>query len=86
MYSVNLSESAQQFFEAASAKLQQRLDRGFEQLKINPKYHPNIKALKGNLTSFYRYRVGDYRITYQINDETMQVLVATIKHRSEAYE
>ncbi|GAA6615548.1 type II toxin-antitoxin system RelE family toxin [Scytonema sp. NUACC26] len=86
MYNINLSDKATQFFEAASAKLQERLDRAFELLKSNPRFHPNIKPLKGNYSGYYRYRVGDYRIVYSINDETMQVLVATIAHRGEVYD
>jgi mRNA interferase RelE/StbE len=34
----------------------------------------------------YRYRIGDYRLIYSIDDELMQVLVVAIAHRSEAYE
>jgi mRNA interferase RelE/StbE len=30
-------------------------------LEQNPRQHPNIKALKGELAGRYRYRVGDYR-------------------------
>ena len=86
MYNIDLSEEATQFFEAASAKLQERLDRAFEQVKSNPRFHPNIKPLKGNYAGYYRYRVGDYRIVYSINDETMRVLVNTIAHRSEVYD
>ncbi|WP_396772269.1 type II toxin-antitoxin system RelE/ParE family toxin, partial [Microcystis aeruginosa] len=29
---------------------------------INPRNHPNIKSLKGELSGYYRYRVGDYRV------------------------
>ncbi|MGC1396071.1 MAG: type II toxin-antitoxin system RelE/ParE family toxin [Coleofasciculaceae cyanobacterium] len=69
MYAVVLEFKAEQFFEDASASLQQRLDRCFDQLKANPTYHPNIKALKGELSGYYRYRVGDYRVVYYISDE-----------------
>lgn len=63
-----------------------KIARCFEQLEQNPCYHPNIKSLKGNLTGYYRYRIGDYRVTYQVNDDTNQVVVSTIAHRSEVYE
>ncbi|MBD2770610.1 type II toxin-antitoxin system RelE/ParE family toxin [Iningainema sp. BLCCT55] len=86
MYSIALSEEATQFFEAASAKLQERLDRAFEQIKTNPRFHLNIKTLKGNYAGYYRYRVGDYRIVYSIDDQTMRVLVNIIAHRSEVYD
>jgi mRNA interferase RelE/StbE len=54
-------------------------------LKIHPRSHPNIKPLKGDLAGYYRYRVGDYRVVYDIDDETMQVVIVIIRHRGEVY-
>ena len=49
-YTVVISIDAGEFFESASATLQKKLDRCFERLKTNPRNHPNIKSLKGELT------------------------------------
>ncbi|MCY7382788.1 MAG: type II toxin-antitoxin system RelE/ParE family toxin [Microcoleus sp. CAN_BIN18] len=51
-----------------------------------PQLHPNIKALKGDFGGYYRYRIGDYRVIYSIDDEIVQVFVVAIVYRSEAYE
>ena len=80
-----MSLDAGEFFEAASASLQPKLDRCFEMLKINPRNHPNIKMLKGDLAGYYRYRVGDYRVVYYIDDEQKKVFVTIIAHRREVY-
>jgi len=85
VYTVSLSDEAAHFFENASAKLQQRLDRCFSQLEINPYLHPNIKPLKGKLAGYYRYRVGDYRVVYQVDERKSQIIVVTIVHRGSAY-
>ena len=84
-YSVVLSFDAQEFFEEISASLQRKLDRYFEMLKTDPRSHPNIKQLKGDLTGYYRYRVGDYRVVYCIDDEQKRVVVTVIAHRREVY-
>jgi mRNA interferase RelE/StbE len=34
---------------------------------------------------FYRIRVGDYRVIYQVSDEVLRVLVLRIGHRREIY-
>lgn len=86
MYELEFSDSAATFFENATAKLQRRLERCFEQIQENPRSHPNIKPLKGEYAGYYRYRLGDYRIVYSINDETIRVLILTIDHRSKVYE
>ncbi|OCQ95946.1 plasmid stabilization protein [Oscillatoriales cyanobacterium USR001] len=84
-YSVVLSFDAQEFFEEGSAALQRKLDRCFEMLKTDPHSHPNIKQLKGDLAGYYRYRVGDYRVVYYIDEEQKQVVVTIIAHRREVY-
>jgi len=43
------------------------------------------KKLVGNLSAFYRLRVGDYRVIYEIIDEEVTVVVIKIKHRKEVY-
>ena len=42
-------------------------------------------ALVANLSGFWRYRVGDYRIICEIQEEKVIVLVLTIGHRREIY-
>lgn len=44
------------------------------------------KPLKGNLTEYWRYRVGDYRVVCEIQDTKMVVLVVRVGHRKEVYD
>ena len=43
------------------------------------------KKLVGNLSSYYRYRVGDYRVIYEIFNDEVVVVVIKIKHRKNIY-
>jgi len=43
------------------------------------------KRLVGNLSDFYRVRVGDYRIIYEIIDDTVTVEIIKISHRRDVY-
>ena len=43
------------------------------------------KKLVGNLSPFYRLRVGDYRIIYAILEDVVAVEVVKIKHRKDVY-
>ena len=43
------------------------------------------KALKGNLKGLWRYRIGDYRIIAQIEDEKLVILLIEIGHRKNIY-
>lgn len=85
MYEVILYPEAQQFYATADKALANKIAKCLMQLEQNPHFHPNIKSLKGNYTGYYRYRVGEYRVIYSIDDEAMQVVVDIIVHRSQAY-
>jgi mRNA interferase RelE/StbE len=87
MFEVILSPEAQAFFAAADAPLARKLARCFRQLEQEPRRHNNIKRLSGkNLAGLVRYRVGDWRVIYQIDDAAQRVLVLSIAHRREVYE
>jgi mRNA interferase RelE/StbE len=86
MYEVLLHPDAQEIYEKADKALAKKIARCLEQLEKTPLLHPNIKALKGDFAGYYRYRIGDYRVIYSVEEELVQVLVITIVHRSEAYE
>jgi mRNA interferase RelE/StbE len=86
MYEVVLSSKAKRFFEDAPASIQRKLDRCFDTLKVDPRHHSNIKPLSGPLTGYYRFRAGDYRVVYRIDDERRMVSVERIAHRREAYQ
>ena len=43
------------------------------------------KPLQGQMSELWRYRVGDYRLIAQIEDERVCVLVVRIGHRQEGY-
>ena len=85
MYRILFTESARRYFEQADAALQRRLQRCFERLHAEPHRHPNIKPLRGPLVGHYRYRVGDYRVVYRIDEEDRVVVVVIIAHRREVY-
>ena len=85
MYEVFLTKEAQHFYEGADPVLVRKLNRCFRHLCNDPYEHPNIKRLKGPLTGRLRYRVGDWRVVYQVHEQEQKVVVVLIAHRSEVY-
>ena len=86
MFEVILSPEAQAFFAAADLPLARKLARCFQQLEREPRRHNNIKRLSGKLKGLARYRVGEWRVIFSIDDEMNRVHVLTIAHRREVYE
>jgi len=78
-------------FEKSKKKIDKKLYEKiknfvYPQLRENPFYGSNIKKLKDNLEGYYRYRVGNYRLFYLIEDEKLIVVVVDFKHRQQAYD
>lgn len=63
-------------------KILQWLHQNVDQ-STNPYEHG--KALTGNLGGFWRYRVGDYRVICEIQDDKLVVLAVQIAHRKQVY-
>lgn len=58
----------------------------YPMLRRNPYFGPNIKRLKGEFSDYYRYRIGDYRLFYKIENEKIMIFIVDIKHRKDAYD
>jgi mRNA interferase RelE/StbE len=43
------------------------------------------KGLTANRGGQWRYRVGDYRLVAEINDDTITILILTVGHRRDVY-
>ena len=81
-------------FDPAAAKELRKLDRpvqqrllGFLRLRVVPLEDPRTigEALAGErLGAFWKYRVGDWRLICDIQDERIVVRVLRLGHRREA--
>ena len=49
----------------------------------NPRQHG--KGLTGGLSQYWRYRVGDYWILAEINDNEIIIIIVEVGHRREIY-
>jgi len=54
-------------------------------LRKNPYFGNNIKRLKGEFKEIYRFRMGDYRLFYKIQDEKIIVFIIDIESRKDSY-
>lgn len=86
MYSVVLSRESDRFFQRGDKITARKLSRCFQTLEGNPRGGNNVKALKGKLAGAYRYRIGDFRVVYTIDDAHSIVFVIMIASRGSVYE
>jgi mRNA interferase RelE/StbE len=60
-------------------------DYVYPQLRENPFFGSNIKKLKGEFEGLYRYRVGNSRLFYKIDNNQVLVVILDIDDRKDAY-
>ena len=57
----------------------------YPQLKKEPHYGNHIKKLKGYEPEAWRYRIGNFRLFYSIDEKEKVVVVTSLRLRKEAY-
>ena len=85
MYEISMTRKAQKFYEKASDELAVQIDDCIDNLSQNPYKASDIKKLKGNYLGYWRYRIGNYRVIYLVEEEKKNITIFLIAHRKEAY-
>ncbi|MDM8565662.1 type II toxin-antitoxin system RelE/ParE family toxin [Candidatus Halobeggiatoa sp. HSG11] len=85
MYSLRFDKDAEKAYRNADKNLVKRLNRCFDYLHKEPFNHPNISQLKGNFAGLYRYKIGNWRIIYEVEEEQQVVNILQIINRGNAY-
>ncbi|KIH70682.1 type II toxin-antitoxin system RelE family toxin [Salinicoccus roseus] len=81
-------------YEKRAVKSLSKIDKNQQRLIIawieknlqntsDPKQHG--KSLKGQLKDYWRYRVGNYRLLAEINQDEVKIIVINIGHRKDIY-
>ena len=84
-WSLIFSKKADRQFSTLPKSTQKQILQYFEGVINTP--NPRVKgsALKGNLRSYWRYRVGDYRVVCRFEDAVLTIIVVKVAHRREVY-
>lgn len=85
MYKVELSRRSYKKFEqivTSQPKLARRISKVIDILKDDPLIGI---PLKGELKNLRKYRVGNYRILYQVNTSILLITIIDLGHRREIY-
>lgn len=84
MYEIRLLDTAVQDL----AKLDQTIARRIvSRLRWLSEHMQQVRRepLTGNLAGFFKFRVGDYRIIYQVLEAEQVIIIHQIGHRREVY-
>lgn len=81
-YEVSILKSALKHLQKLPRDAQERLAEAMTDLGSSPRPMGAIK-LAGR--EAYRIRNGDYRVIYEIDDDSHTILVVAVVHRKDAY-
>jgi mRNA interferase RelE/StbE len=75
-----------QDFEGRGERLRKKLlEYVYPQLRNNPYLGKNIKKLKNYKPDTWRYRIGNYRFFYEINEKERMVYMIAADSRKDSY-
>ncbi|WP_336182266.1 type II toxin-antitoxin system RelE/ParE family toxin [Fusobacterium polymorphum] len=85
-YNVEYSKTAVNIIKKMDSSTSKLIRTWIEKNLMNTE-NPRIKGklLTGDLKGLWRYRVGDYRILAEIQDDKIVILILDIGHRSKIY-
>lgn len=84
MLKINLSKQAVKFLEKAHSKHAKQIARKLIELQENPFPHDSIQ-LKGKYSELFRTDVGEYRIIYFTEEDTIFVTIIGKRNDGEVY-
>lgn len=85
-WSVEFDDRARRELRQLDRQIQRDILRFFrERIAIDDDPRRIGKALRGELSGLWRYRLRDYRMVCKIEDDKLIVLVISLGHRKQVY-
>ena len=81
MYEIILSKRVEKFLDKLNSQDRERIILSLDKLRIRPESY--LKRLVGDIS--YKFRVGDYRLIIDLENDKLLVLVVDIGHRKNIY-
>jgi mRNA interferase RelE/StbE len=82
-YEIFIEKKAEKDLRKLPKNYKNKIIQKILELKYNPKPKEARKITSSD--NYYRIRVGDYRIIYEINYKENKIFIFRIRHRKEAY-
>ncbi len=85
VWTIEFDKKAKKEFVKLDKSSQKKIDKFI--LKLIKSKNPRLlgQSLKGTLQSFWKYRIGDFRLICNIEDEVLIIIVLRVAHRKEIY-
>ena len=81
-YKKSARKKLEKFDATVRARIKEWIETNLEGCE-NPRLHG--EALHGDLKEYWKYRIGDYRLVAQIQDEEIVIIIVKIDKRDTVY-
>ena len=86
VYKIEISAKASSQLAKLDNSVRIQIKKFIEKLETRDDPRTLGKALKGNLSGYWRYKVDKYRIVAEIFDDKLVIYVIAVGHRGTIYE
>ncbi len=86
MYFVDLSQRAQKFLDKLDSNIKERIENTLKRLENNPVPSDTKFVGREGGEKIFRYRIGDYRALYSLDEAKKIILVIKIDKRPRVYD
>jgi mRNA interferase RelE/StbE len=84
-WKVKMSSHAEKALKSLDSQMKKRIEKFIDRLESDTNPRTTGKALQGEFSGLWRYRVGDYRLICEIRENELVILVLEIGHRKNIY-
>lgn len=84
-YKIAFEESAEKEFSKLDNSVKRQMQKFLDKLASRDDPRTVGGPLEENLSAYWKYRIGDYRLVAEIHDDILIVLVLVACHRREVY-
>lgn len=84
-YKIEFEAKALADFEKLDNSIKKQIQKYIDKIAVREDPRTLGEPLQANLASYWKYRIGDYRIVAEIQDDIFVVLMLAVIHRREVY-
>lgn len=84
-YKIDFAEPAAEEFSKLDGSVKKQIQKYINKIASRDDPRTLGEPLQENLSAYWKYRVGDYRLVAEIKDNEFIVLMLVVAHRREVY-
>ncbi len=85
VYRVIVKKKCDKQINKAPQKIRGAVALALKEIAVDPYHNPNVKKLSGKREGQYRYRIGGYRLIYEVHEQEIIVIAVDFGPRGDVY-